>query len=71
MKESAFAKWFEEQHGPRPSPYDKDWSMHDAIVKGHKAQAVLNSVNEWEARRESAMYAWKAKLIDERKAVKR
>ena len=57
-----FAKWFEAQHGKRPGlssfPDDRLLQMYR---DGKYAERVLTKRKEYDARRESALYAWQAR----------
>ena len=68
-KASSFDRWFVEQHGPRPS----DVPLHEIQVQVRlarmslaKDEARLRLLEEWEARRTSALYAWQIKDEDKR-----
>lgn len=59
--ESTFLTWFEEQHGKR----EKDTAQTDEMLReqamaGEKAQTELLRRTEWDARYQSALYAWQA-----------
>lgn len=59
--ESAFLKWFIEQHGTRVTEkYRKveDDELLDIAFKGDSARAEWQRRREWDLRRESALYAW-------------
>lgn len=61
-----FALWFEAQHGKRMPDRVPPGSMlrmsdnelRDAIHAGKAATEILAGREKWDARRESALYAW-------------
>jgi hypothetical protein len=53
-----FDGWFEEQHGKRPGGSISDVELRDCIVVGERARAMQSQRAEWDARYESALYAW-------------
>ena len=62
---SKFAKWFEAQHGKREKdgPIGSvvnmtDGELQDIAGLGVAAAAELHRREQWDARRESALYAW-------------
>ena len=57
---SAFEKWFVLQHGERPQgPGPEELQIRISI--GHRAKQLLESQERWDARHESALYAWQAR----------
>lgn len=65
MTKSDFDKWFVEQHGTRHAAgdYDSrtDFDLQDAIKDGRAAEAALRGRQLWDARKQSALYAWVAR----------
>jgi len=65
---SAFDAWFIAQHGPRVSwTTADDEALRQEILIGMKAKVELALREQWDARRESAMYAWR--IMDQDKAT--
>ena len=59
---SEFTEWFEAQHGKRPgSPKITDAKLREQEYDGLRAEAMLRRREEWDARFESALYAWQAR----------
>ena len=62
---SAFETWFIEQHGHRSnsaiSPTDDQ--LRDMVHSGEQAARELKRRNDWDARKESALYAWQAREV--------
>ena len=60
---ATFSDWFEQQHGKREKnrPDISDEELEDEVNRGQAAAAELHRRNAWDARRESALYAWQAK----------
>lgn len=58
---SKFDAWFEAQHGKRPGWTESDESLQTAVRRGERARDTLDRQREWDARRESALYAWQAR----------
>lgn len=59
---SAFQEWFEAQHGRR-RPHanaDSDDILRQKIHVGEMAARELKRRQEWDSRKESALYAWQA-----------
>jgi len=61
---SAFEDWFVAQHGPRDSDARNDADLSLAVVAGERAARELRRRTEWDARRESALYAWQVNTHD-------
>lgn len=59
-KESEFRTWFEAQHGPRLRKSETDKQLERWIEVGGDAQREMARRREWDARWESALYAWQA-----------
>lgn len=61
-KTSDFHSWFVAQHGPRVylSSSDTDEHLRQRIHAGLTAGRELKRRVEWDARYESALYAWSA-----------
>ena len=59
---SAFETWFIEQHGRRTNSAVSrtDAQLRELIHAGEEAARELRRRNEWDARHESALYAWQA-----------
>lgn len=58
---SAFLTWFEEQHGKREkSTAQTDEMLREQAMAGERAQTELLRRTEWDARYQSALYAWQA-----------
>ena len=57
---SPFEKWFIAQHGERPQGPGAQ-ELHMRISVGHRAKLILEAQERWDARRESALYAWTAR----------
>jgi hypothetical protein len=64
-KGSEFLAWFEEQHGTRQmaGEYDTrtDEELEEAIRQGAMAQRLWIQRQLWDARKQSALYAWCAR----------
>lgn len=61
---SEFSKWFESQHGKRPSKLPLDELMADRNNKcsiAENAKYLVDRCNMWEEKRTSALYAWQAR----------
>jgi len=57
-----FTDWFEQQHGKRPTMHGRsETDIRLMISEGENARDVLNAQLGWDARRESALYAWQAR----------
>ena len=63
--DSAFLAWFEAQHGTRhqAGEYDSrtDAQLEDAMMQGEAARRIWMQRQQWDARRQSALYAWCAR----------
>lgn len=63
--DSAFLAWFEEQHGTRhqAGEYDSrtDAQLEKAMMQGEVARRIWMQRQQWDARRQSALYAWCAR----------
>jgi len=70
MKESAFEKWFVAQHGHRPSKGGTDYTLSLCILAALSAERELQSRRLYDARKQSALYAWTAKDKSEREILK-
>ena len=55
---SKFDEWFRSQHGARPGGADTDELLARRVRDGQIAEGVLARRAEWDARFESAHYAW-------------
>ena len=55
-----FDTWFEAQHGPRPHPHGKDAELIARIDAGIEAEAMMRACDMYDAKRNSALYAWTA-----------
>jgi len=66
MSRSPFRDWFTEQHGNRS--YDKrdDELLKHAVKAGEWAREELARRAEWDARYQSALYAWNVKDSDKK-----
>jgi hypothetical protein len=62
---SPFLAWFEEQHGKRPHPYGQDDKLQRDVDKGTAARELLAACRIYDARRQSALYAWTANVPHE------
>ncbi len=60
MKNSAFYDWFVAQHGNRPAG-DPDDIIKLRIEKGREAELLLQARKDWDARWQSALYAWQVR----------
>lgn len=58
---SAFEKWFVAQHGARPGPGLEQDSLFERVKLGHEARGILDARQDWDNRRQSALYAWQAR----------
>ena len=62
-----FASWFRKQHGPRPAGTIPTWCLEDEVIKARRkaldAERLLAAREEYDAREESALYAWQARMI--------
>lgn len=57
-----FREWFEAQHGKRPGAAKiDDAELAERVNWGRAAERLLARRLEWDARFESALYAWQAK----------
>ena len=61
-----FDTWFEAQHGARPHPHGKDAELFARINAGIEARAIMRDCDMYDARRESALYAWTASQHERR-----
>jgi len=61
---SAFEDWFVAQHGNRNHDGRDDKELSLAVVAGERAARELRRRTEWDARRESALYAWQVNTPD-------
>jgi hypothetical protein len=69
---SAFHSWFEAQHGQRPTMRGlSDYELEEMVKDGKRAQCVRDSQREYDARLESALYAWTAKDCSEEEIMRR
>ena len=61
--ESAFLDWFTSQHGGRTKRGDSraDERLLEEITRGRRAEYELEARRLWDARRQSALYAWTAR----------
>ena len=55
---SKFDKWFRSQHGARPGGADTDELLARRVRDGQIAEGILARRAEWDARLQSALYAW-------------
>lgn len=60
--ESEFEKWFIEQHGERPCPKEKESILRHDVFSGRLAKKTLRECEIYDARKQSALYAWTALL---------
>lgn len=67
MTDSAFLKWFEEQHGKRGSPPWTDEQLRQKVLDGRYAEAELRVRVVWDSRFQSALYAWNVTDADKRR----
>lgn len=62
---SEFEKWFIAQHGKRPSDKSRE-ELYNEYVKARaaavRAEKNLDECDKWDARKESALYAWNARV---------
>ena len=61
---SRFADWFEAQHGPRESHRYVDVAddvLNDQVAVGRGAKNEMVARRRWDARYESALYAWQVR----------
>ena len=63
---STFDQWFRYQHGARPGGTDTDELLARRVRDGQIAEGVLARRAEWDARFESALYAWQCPDEDKR-----
>lgn len=71
MSESAFEKWFVEQHGgTRESQWwsESDHELEQIVLRGDAAKRELERRREWGVRHTSALYAWQAREHELKKA---
>lgn len=64
-----FDRWFVAQHGSRPSTrssYELEEVMVRAKYAALSAETMYRRVEEWEAMRNSALYAWQIKDTNKR-----
>jgi hypothetical protein len=64
MAESKFETWFIAQHGMRKAPELRTLSDEDLITSiqcAKTAKQELQRRKQWDARWESALYAWQAR----------
>lgn len=61
---SAFATWFEAQHGPRQRRDEADEALEKMVRDGEAARAELIRRERWDERHTSALYAWQVKDQD-------
>ena len=62
-KDSEFVRWFEEQHGKRPSNKPTDELMADRNSKlsvASNAERLVEACELWDMKQTSALYAWQA-----------
>ena len=55
---SKFDKWFRAQHGRRPGLNSPDEELAGLVRSGQVAERILALRKEWDARYQSALYAW-------------
>jgi hypothetical protein len=70
MKKSAFEQWFVAQHGKRPARGGTDEELTVHILLGCGAERELQARRLYDARKQSALYAWTAKDKPEREILK-
>ena len=59
---SAFQEWFEAQHGKRPGKNEPDdVSLRLLVINGKRAEQILHERQLYDARKNSALYAWQAR----------
>ena len=59
---SEFEKWFIDQHGPRTECKEyTDKQLNDIVLAGDVANGELSERRLWDEKRQSALYAWRAK----------
>lgn len=58
---SEFLKWFEAQHGKKPGGSIYDMDLRNQVTAGRHAEQLLREREIWEARKQSALYAWSAR----------
>lgn len=66
MKRSAFEQWFEAQHGKPPTTLSRGELVAHIDQEG-EYRAMLTRLIEYEARKQSALYAWNAHDSQRRK----
>jgi hypothetical protein len=62
-----FDVWFIAQHGPRPAITDEALlraSIQAQEIRLGSDRSLLRRIEEWEARRITALYAWQIKDAD-------
>ena len=70
MKKSPFEKWFVAQHGKRSAVSASDEHLREIVFKGETAKIELTNRRIYDARKQSALYAWTAKDKSEREILK-
>ena len=55
---SKFGEWFRAQHGARPGGIVTDEALLERVRAGQLAEGILASREKWDARFQSALYAW-------------
>lgn len=60
-KKSAFETWFIAQHGKRPIQHGSDKRFEDMVEQGEAAMRHLQATYRYDARMQSALYAWNIK----------
>ena len=58
---SEFREWFQAQHGKRPGGGTSDEVLRAQVSRGRSAADLLAARAEWDARWQSALYAWQAR----------
>jgi hypothetical protein len=66
MSRSPFRDWFIEQHGNRSHDERDDELLQHAVKAGEWAREELARRTEWDARYQSALYAWNVKDSDKK-----
>jgi len=70
MKKSAFGQWFVAQHGKRPARGGTDCTLSLTVIAALSAERELQARHLYDARKQSALYAWTAKDKPEREILK-
>jgi hypothetical protein len=70
MKKSAFEQWFVAQHGKRPARGGTDEELMAHVLMGQSAERELYARKNYDARKQSALYAWTAKDKPESEILK-